>query len=119
MRSADGFVKAGAIDALLGEEQTTASRTPCSFAAKSITLAAGESVTINSVYGHAYSLGHFTDIVAPQASERPSERSAAARALCRRATRPHTQHQRASCRAEYAVALRAAVCRMTYSVLTT
>ena len=94
MRSADGFVKAGAIDALLGEEQTTASRTPCSFAAKSITLAAGESVTINSVYGHAYSLGHFTDIVAPQASERPSERSAAARALCRRATRPHTQTPR-------------------------
>ena len=91
MRSADGFVKAGAIDALLGEEQTTASRTPCSFAAKSITLAAGESVTINSVYGHAYSLGHFTDIVAPQASGRASVRPPHERyAAARRARTPNT-----------------------------
>lgn len=39
--------------------QGTTSRTPCAFAAGSFSLAAGESVTVTSVYGYADSLETF------------------------------------------------------------
>ena len=63
---ADVFDRHASLAELLALEQTTASRTPCAFAAKTLSLKPGESVTINSVFGHAYHVKQFVDEIAPQ-----------------------------------------------------
>mmetsp|Transcript_28438 Transcript_28438/g.28753 ORF Transcript_28438/g.28753 Transcript_28438/m.28753 type:complete len:1169 (+) Transcript_28438:76-3582(+) len=59
------FYNAASLEDVLTGPQGTTSRTPCSFAGLSKTLAAGASVTIISIYGHAPSLDSYLNVVTP------------------------------------------------------
>jgi hypothetical protein len=62
-----GFVDRGTdFDTFMDTKQTTTSRTPSSFAGAKISVAPGQSVTVVSIYGHAYDLDYFQNVVTPK-----------------------------------------------------
>lgn len=61
-----GFVEASSLEALLKGAQGTTARTPCTYAGAVLTIPAGKSVTITSVYGYSTDLATFTDIISPK-----------------------------------------------------
>ena len=61
-----GFVEASSLEALLKGTQGTTARTPCTYAGAVLTIPAGKSVTITSVYGYSTDLATFTDVISPK-----------------------------------------------------
>ena len=65
LRVPKGFV-GSSVDALAAADEVKVSKTPCAFALAKKSLAAGEGVTIVSVYGHAKSVEQITEDIAPK-----------------------------------------------------
>jgi len=61
-----GFAEASSLDTLLKGTQGTTARTPCTYAGAVLTVPAGKSVTITSVYGYSTDLSTFTDVISPK-----------------------------------------------------
>lgn len=61
-----GFFSDVSVEELTTQTQGTCSRTPSVFAGVSLSIPAGESVTVSSVYGHADNLETFTDTYSPK-----------------------------------------------------
>lgn len=54
------------LEELVEQKQGTVSKTPSCFAGASLTIPAGKSVTITSVYGHAQNLNEFLTVMSPK-----------------------------------------------------
>ncbi len=69
--------------------QVIRGRTPCAYAAASVTLKPGQSVTITSAYGQTWDVETFNDVIVPAITARPfvKEKLLEAEALTERLTK--------------------------------
>lgn len=61
-----GFLDAQDLNSLLKGPQGTTARTPCAFAGTTLTIPAGKSISITSVYGHSDDLQSFINVISPK-----------------------------------------------------